>query len=107
MMGEGLSYGENCSAWRLGDSNTVVAITWTHCKGDAGISQFAQYCRDLADVMSMALDTMSEDYARIYNHMLDDITANGVNMPFHDQLVKPYDPRHGFNALVINERNSQ
>lgn len=93
MMGEGLSYGGDCSAWRLGDSDVVVAVTWTRQQGEAGRAQFARYCHDLADAMSLALDTMSADYANVYDHMLDDIATNGVNMPFNDGMVEPYDPR--------------
>ena len=88
MIDEELAYGDDTRAWRLGDSDVVIAITWTRKKGAEGISQFADCCRDLADAMTIALDSrMSEEYSDVYTHMLEDICENGVSMPMEGMIV--------------------
>lgn len=72
--------------FRMGDSDTVVKVTDTGVRGDAGLSMLQKYAEDFVVIAKESLSAMSPDFQAFYTHIINDFDKHGINMPLHGRL---------------------
>lgn len=73
--------------FRLGDSKTTVKLTTTGHNGERGIEELKTLAKEICELAKQSIDLMSNEYAKFYEHFVNDFEKHGLTMPFYGKIM--------------------